>query len=90
MNAIIRAKIRINSVVSSGLINNETEVETKHNEQIYAAAVYSDDRTTENWSFSKATPSLQLTMVINNPDAFDKLEQGKEYYLDFIPVPEEK
>ncbi len=74
----IRAKIKIDSVKASG--------EPKTAEQIYASAVYSSDKTTENYSFSIATPSLSLTMHINNPRAFDQLIQGKEYYLDFTPA----
>lgn len=78
--SVIRAKIKIDSVLENNL------GEEKNNEQIYASAVYSPDNTTENYEFSLATPSLSLNMVISNPMAFDRLVQGKEYYLDFIPV----
>ena len=77
---MIRAKIKIDSVRPDG--------DPKTGEQIHGAAIYSSDKTTENYSFSVATPSLSLQMYISNPGAFDKLEQGKEYYLDFIPVEE--
>ena len=50
-------------------------------------AVYSDDKNSENYSFSQATPSLSLSMYISNPAVLDAFEQGKEYYLDFTPVP---
>ncbi len=79
MNRVIRAKIKIDSVKA----NSD---DAKTGEQISAMAVYSSDKTTENYSFSVATPSLSLQMYISNPGAFDKLIQGKEYYLDFIPV----
>lgn len=84
MNATIRAKIKIDSVRES--LNIHEGDGKKHGEQISAMAVYSEDKTTENYSFSVATPSLSLQMYINNPGAFDKLIAGKEYYLDFIPV----
>lgn len=40
----------------------------------------------ENKSFSKWTPSGSLEINISNPDAYDKFEQGKEYYIDFSPA----
>lgn len=80
MNRTIRAKIKIHNVTAHG--------EPKTGEQISAGAVYSEDKTTENYSFSVATPSLNLQMFISNPGAFNQLIAGKEYYLDFIPVPE--
>lgn len=75
---MIRAKIKIDNVRLDG--------DPKTGEQISAGAVYSSDKTTENYSFSAATPSLNLQMYISNPGAFGKLIQGKEYYLDFVPV----
>lgn len=80
MNPIIRAKITVGSVIENG------GTAEKYSESISAIAVYSEDKNSENYSFSIATPSLSLNMTITNPGAFGKLEQGKEYYLDFIPV----
>ena len=42
----------------------------------------------ENNQFSQASPSGSLEMHINNPAAFDFLEPGKSYYLDFTPAPD--
>ncbi|WP_316184761.1 MULTISPECIES: hypothetical protein [unclassified Bradyrhizobium] len=39
-----------------------------------------------NKSWSKWTPSGQLSITITNPDAIDAFEKGKAYYLDFTPV----
>lgn len=87
MNRSIRAKIKINSVRedynTAQIPDNAGE---KTGEQISARAVYSEDKTTENYSFSVATPSLSLLMYINNPNAFGILKEGLEYYLDFVPV----
>ena len=47
------------------------------------------DESEENKSWSKWTPSAHLSMSITNPAAFDKFEEGKEYFLDFIPVEDE-
>jgi hypothetical protein len=41
----------------------------------------------ENKSWSKWTPSGQLTMTITNPDAFNQFEVGQTYFLDFTPAP---
>lgn len=88
MNATIRAKIKIEVVKTHrNTVNIPEKAEgVKTGEEIRAGAVYSEDKTTENYSFSVATPSLNLSMYISNPGAFDKLIQDKEYYLDFIPV----
>ena len=84
MNRILRAKIKIGTV-SASLDTYGPNPDKKTGEAIHGSAVYSEDKTTENYAFSVATPSLTLQMFINNPDAFDKLIDGKEYYLDFVP-----
>jgi len=86
MNRVIRARIKVNSVIENGWIPKDSDVEQKDNEQISAGAVYSEDKNSENYSFSKATPSLSLNMTINNPNAFGILKKDMEYYLDFIPA----
>ena len=40
-----------------------------------------------NKSWSKWTPSAQLSITITNPDAIDAFEKGRAYDLDFTPVP---
>jgi hypothetical protein len=50
-------------------------------------AVYSSDPSSENKSFTDATPSLSLNMTISDgKPAADQFEEGKEYYLDFTPA----
>ncbi len=39
----------------------------------------------ENWS--KATPSGHLKMTVTNPDAYDQIKVGKEYYLTIEECP---
>lgn len=41
---------------------------------------------TENASFSKYTPSGQISMSITNPNAFGFFAQGAEFYVDFTPA----
>lgn len=81
MNKLLRAKVKVQSI-----IEHKPENGPKVAEQISLSAVYSEDKNSENYSFSQATPQLQLNMTINNPNAFETLKEGKEYYLDFIPV----
>lgn len=39
-----------------------------------------------NRAWSKATPSGELKISITNPDAIDRFDLGKDYYLDFTPA----
>lgn len=87
MNRSIRAKIKIHSVREDyNTAQVPDNVGKKTGEQIRAIPVYSEDKTTENYSFSVATPSLSLLMYISNPNAFGILKEGLEYYLDFVLV----
>lgn len=51
-------------------------------------AVYSTDPESENKAFTDATPALTVLMTIaKGKPAAAMFEAGKEYYVDFIPVP---
>lgn len=52
-----------------------------YNKTVYMSPVYSGSE--ENKEFFKYTPGGTVVMNCLNPVAFDKFEQGKEYYLDF-------
>jgi hypothetical protein len=41
----------------------------------------------EDQRYSKATPSGELKMYVDNPAALEQLKLGQDYYLDFTPVP---
>jgi hypothetical protein len=41
----------------------------------------------ENRIFSKATPCAFIDMRIESAEAFTRFERGREYYVDFTPVP---
>ena len=62
--------------------------EVGHGVEVSLSAV-TDDGTPENKSFNTATPSGDLKMWIDNPDAVDFFEVGKTYYLDFSKTGEE-
>ena len=44
----------------------------------------------EDNTFSKYSPTGELTMTITNPALLGKLVPGDLYYIDFVPVPEDK
>ena len=66
---------------------NKVSPEYPDQQQVRLEAVYSngDD---DNASWSKYTPSGQLTLNITNPLAFGQLEQGKTYWIDISPADE--
>lgn len=72
----IRAKFRVHSVVPlEGTDPGQT---------VRLHPVYSGSE--ENKSFSKWTPTGEVSMTITNPAALGFFEAGKEFYLDFTPA----
>jgi hypothetical protein len=51
------------------------------NHQLYFVVVYKGSE--ENLKFFKQTPGGQLVLNVTNEDMFRRMEQGREYYLDF-------
>ena len=57
-----------------------------HNEsytEVVLGPVYSSDPTSENYSWSIATPWGEIKMNITNPDAYNQFELGKSYIINF-------
>ena len=75
----VRAKFRCNSVEFWGDPANDETPRT------YALQAIYDTSTPENERFTKATPTGELRMRVDNPAA--RFEVGAYYYLDFTPVP---
>lgn len=48
-------------------------------------ASYSDNNVEDN-QFSQATPSGNLTMHVDNPEAKEFFKPGKQFYMDFTEV----
>lgn len=48
--------------------------------------VYSDDHASPNYSWSQATPSGEVKMMITNPAAFEQFKIGGTYLLTFERV----
>lgn len=76
----LRLKMTINSVKSVCDHNGD-----KSSEEISLGAVYGPEGS-PNSQWSKWTPSANLTMQINNPDAFGKVLPGQFYFVDLIPT----
>lgn len=53
---------------------------------VHLRAVYSNDPSSENYSWSNYTPYANLVMYITNPDAFNQFENGKEYLISISEV----
>jgi len=79
--AVTRCKVRVNWATKE-----HDKEGNQVSERVTASAVYSDDPNSENKQWSQWTPAFSLDMTITNPGAFGRLESGKEFYLDFIPV----
>jgi hypothetical protein len=81
----VHAKMKVDAIVENFYKQAGNQVQTS-SKQVTLSAVYSSDPTTPNYSFSQATPTANLTMYINNPDAFAFFEGGGEYLLTFEKV----
>jgi hypothetical protein len=75
---MIRAKM------SCDRVDEQTATAQKVGEVAYLSAVTSGSE--ENSSFSAATPHANLVMTISNPDAWGKIVEGQEYYIDITPA----
>lgn len=77
---ILRCKMRVQSV--SHYLNEDGST---NQEEVKLMAVYGADGT-DNAQWSKWTPSANFSITINNPEAFNKLSKGHEFYVDFTPA----
>jgi len=73
----VRAKFRVFSITDYG-----------YNKEIKLSAVYEGalGENEENKRFTKATPSGELKMTVDNPYAADQFNIGDEWYMDFTKV----
>jgi hypothetical protein len=71
-----RAKFRCNSVTSFGGDSKEVSL----------SVVYDPNGNGENANFTKATPSGEMKMRIDNPAAAVQFVPGEFYYVDISPA----
>lgn len=76
----VRAKFRCTQIIKTCYAGNDAPVDMV---QVKLSAVYGE--TNKTWS--KWTPSGELTMTINNPAALEQYHVGEFYFLDFTDAP---
>jgi len=79
------AKFKVDRISDYSPKPEPGHVETR---TVFLSAVYSDDPANPNHSWSKWTPSGQVTINITNPDAFNQFVAGDEYFVTFDKVVE--
>ena len=76
---VVRAKFRVMAIEPAQNADPNNVFTT-----IRMIPVWEQDGVNRTWS--RATPSGELKISITNPDAIDKFDLGREYYLDFTPA----
>ncbi len=79
MSERVRAKFRVMSITPAQS-NDPNYVATT----VSMIPVWEQDGVNKEWS--KATPSGKLDMLITNPDAIERFENGKQYFVDITPA----
>lgn len=79
MSATMRCKVRVEEVLHRKDSDGKTSQEVVKLKAVTAS-------TPENAEWSKYTPHAAFEISINNPDAFNKLSSGHEFFVDFTPV----
>ena len=84
MSRFMRAKMAVESVLSSGYWDGKTYVKV---DKLTLKAVCPDrfgaKGESEDNTFARYTPQGDLTLTVNNPDLVDKIKPGQKFYLDF-------
>ncbi len=80
MGPTLRCKMRVSEVVHVKNADGSTQ-----QERVTLQAVYGKEGD-ENHQWSKWTPSANFAICIANPDAFNHLGSGHEFYVDFTPA----
>ena len=88
---MVRAKFRLNSYTTTmyGMSvpgTNPVRIENKELRTLEFSPVYSDDPNSENRKFWTASPQGSIKLGTVNPEAWEKFELGKDYYIDFTPA----
>jgi hypothetical protein len=78
---MVRAKFTVTSVTKTYYMGKENGGVTIKMQPQYDTTIEEDKR------FSKATPSGEITMFVDNPPASNFLIEGGVFYVDFTPVP---
>lgn len=90
MSPTMRAKFQV-SLVQENFYPGPVREGEKSSETLKFQAVgapeYPADGSCEDSTFSRFTPSADLSMSVTNPDLFGKFKVGDKFYADFTPAP---
>jgi hypothetical protein len=78
--SVMRCKMRVSEVLHSKNADGTT-----NQERVKLQAV-SGTEGSDNAQWSKWTPFANFEISINNPNAFNQLSAGHEFYVDFTPA----
>lgn len=78
---MVRAKFTVSSVTRNFYGGKEQPGITIKLTPQYDQSIEEDRR------YSKATPSGEITLYVDNPSASAALIEGRQFYVDFTPVP---
>lgn len=91
MNPLMRAKVRVSSVTPPSVsVSPGVEMAPAQTVVAYPVAkseAYPADGSDENNTYAKWSPSGKVELTITNPALSNKIAEGDEFYVDFIPVP---
>lgn len=82
----VRAKFRVDYKSQPYVVNQWLSDEGKSGIRAVQDVVLSPvsyEGADENKKFFASTPSGQIRLTMTNPAAYEALQQGKEYYVDF-------
>ncbi len=86
---MVRAKFKVTSKTShmSSVINSDTsDGAPRYIEKEVGTVKLTAVHGEENKEWSVWTPSGEVSMTINNPDAYKQFELGGAYYIDFTLI----
>lgn len=69
----MRAKLTVESITKD-----------RYHERLVLTALYSDNK--EDNTYSDATPSARMEMVISNKNLHGKFNPGDQFYVDFTRI----
>lgn len=78
----VRAKFFVKSITAMSNGNSEAD----QSSEVKLAPVYGSNADDVNTSWSKYTPSGEISMLITNTAAVEQFDLGAEYYVDFTRV----
>ena len=86
MTTTVRARFYVQSITDHGQPQYKSHEGVKTGEEVKFHAVYSDDKSSPNYSYSEASPNASMSMLISNKDAWGFFKVGHAYDLIISPA----